>query len=409
MTKSIIFTSALGVLLAISPLGITHARSIISFKIEDVGSTVLAAGAVAESCGGTDNLGCEYVATLDGIAANFGFVTLNPVTPAGIAWSGDAGNGTIDFAVENPVNSFTNGFPFFGMPFAPFVSGPSSGSLSGDLILTIDAFPFGGTFNGSADFYLPPDAGTLMVHWVIPTADPTQFLVSLQFEHLITAEEDPGFANFLARWMMEGTITVAALVSDPTSNDGAVVPAIGLTVLTDDSALISAGIVQDEVMETVCNPDCIDFLAPINSGIATVVIPLSAAIPADNVYRVYVDGGWLDFNTLGGDALASAPGIQGECPLPGDASYISPVTAGDFCLQLSILDGGPNDGDVVAGLVSHLGGFAKPMPEVVLPAEAEAIGDATSNATTSDSGSTNLWFSLGVLSVLRLLRRQSRY
>lgn len=423
MRKSILVTSILGAMMSLNIMGTVHARAITSIKIEDVGSTVLASGADGETCNGGpgqpdgmgvrtgdyDTSGCEYDSTLDGKSGGFSFNKINPVTmPGGVTlWTGDAGTGTIDFSMANPVDSFTTGFIFLA-PFVPFLGGPSVGNVAGDLTMTLDTFPFSGQFNGLVDFYLPPDAGTLMVSWLVPTADPNQYHTQFAWEHLITEEEDPSYVyvGFIARWVIEGTITVAAVVNDPTSLDGAVVPAVGLNVLTDESALISAGTVQDTAMESVCDPDCLDFKAPANavSGVMTVVIPLSAAIPADKDYRVYINGVWANFDTLGGDALASAPGVLGECPLPGDVAYTSPVTAGDFCLQLSIADGGLNDGDLLAGVVTHLGGFGKALPEVVTP----PIEEPAVTKPSSDSGSTNLWFALSLLSVLSLLRRQPR-
>jgi len=47
----------------------------------------------------------------------------------------------------------------------------------------------------------------------------------------------------------------------------------------------------------------------------------------------------------GSNFIASATGETGICPPPGDASYTPGLTEGDWCVQLTLEDGGPNDAD----------------------------------------------------------------
>jgi hypothetical protein len=55
--------------------------------------------------------------------------------------------------------------------------------------------------------------------------------------------------------------------------------------------------------------------------------------------------------------ISSAPG-PAPCPAPGSGAYVAPVT-GHSCLQLTIVDGGPNDADGAAnGTVVDPGGVA---------------------------------------------------
>ncbi|MDH3976262.1 MAG: Ig-like domain-containing protein [Deltaproteobacteria bacterium] len=104
-----------------------------------------------------------------------------------------------------------------------------------------------------------------------------------------------------------------------------------------------------------------DFLV---SGLANpgdsvrIVIPQATAIPADAQYRKYTpSSGWGDFVEDANNSLASAPGQAGFCPPPGDAAYTAGLTEGHWCIELTIEDGGPNDGDgTVNGAVLDLGG-----------------------------------------------------
>jgi hypothetical protein len=91
-----------------------------------------------------------------------------------------------------------------------------------------------------------------------------------------------------------------------------------------------------------------------------VVIPLMDPIPIDAVYRKYTESiGWQDFIVDAGNLIASAAGDAGICPSHGDPAYVSGLHVGDYCIQLTIEDGGQNDGDDSAnGTISDPGGVA---------------------------------------------------
>ncbi|MBI1195981.1 MAG: hypothetical protein GC138_09050 [Gammaproteobacteria bacterium] len=98
---------------------------------------------------------------------------------------------------------------------------------------------------------------------------------------------------------------------------------------------------------------------PVAGQQVRVVVAQFAAIPADAVYRKLTSTGWQDFVVNANNSVASAAGAEGYCPPPGDASYTSGLTQGDWCVQLTIEDGGPNDSDgVVNQQVSDPGGVA---------------------------------------------------
>lgn len=102
-----------------------------------------------------------------------------------------------------------------------------------------------------------------------------------------------------------------------------------------------------------------------------IVLPQLAAIPENAVYRKYfADMGWAYFIEDAKNSIASAPGSFGVCPSPGDTSFVPGLSAGHFCVQLTIEDGGPNDTDGQAnGIVKDPGGVAVqviPAPTVVM-------------------------------------------
>ena len=108
--------------------------------------------------------------------------------------------------------------------------------------------------------------------------------------------------------------------------------------------------VTDTGVTTACVGGCFDYeVTGLADGASiNVVLPLATAIPADTVVRKFANGEWRDYSLLGGDAVASAPGGPGTCPAPGDAAYTSGLNEGDYCVQLTITDGGRNDADGTA-------------------------------------------------------------
>ena len=116
---------------------------------------------------------------------------------------------------------------------------------------------------------------------------------------------------------------------------------------------------------------------------ATIVIPLSTAIPAHATYRKYnPTDGWTNFAVGNGDSYASAPSISaGVCPTADSTAYQTGLNKGDTCLRLTITDGGLNDADKVAnGSIKDPGGIAEHQSGV----EAElASGCSISGKTTS--------------------------
>jgi hypothetical protein len=196
--KKSMLATAVGVALGVGSIGVASAATIVSLKIEDVGSN-------------TANAAGSYSSALDGRAGAFRFNPISLTTYTGASlFTGDVGTGEMLWGgAANPAGSFSTGFAFSGQPFVPFTFGAGAvGDITGGA-MTISSLDFGGNYANSANFLLPPDAGTLRINWVIPTANANQYKVNFQWSHLITTAEDPSgnFVGFNARWVLEGTAT----------------------------------------------------------------------------------------------------------------------------------------------------------------------------------------------------------
>ena len=108
--------------------------------------------------------------------------------------------------------------------------------------------------------------------------------------------------------------------------------------------------------------DIVDFEV---SGVAVgasvnVVIPLSSPLLEGSVYRKYdVQAGWFNFVEDNENFVSSAEGSAGACPEAASAEYQKGLLEGHFCVQLTLVDGGPNDSDSEAnGVVKDPGGIA---------------------------------------------------
>ena len=77
-----------------------------------------------------------------------------------------------------------------------------------------------------------------------------------------------------------------------------------------------------------------------------VVLPQLVAVSDDAGFRKLMPTGWQDFVSDNKNIISSAAGESAYCPPPGDAAYTPGLTAGHWCVQLLIEDGGPNDADL---------------------------------------------------------------
>ena len=119
--------------------------------------------------------------------------------------------------------------------------------------------------------------------------------------------------------------------------------------LVPDSEAQSVGVIFDFVM----------YGLPAVGASYSIVLPQQEAIPFEALYRKYVNGTWVDFVVNERNGLYSAAGEAGYCPPPESDSWQAGLTEGDWCVQLSIEDGGPNDDDGLAnGTIVDPGGIA---------------------------------------------------
>ncbi len=78
-----------------------------------------------------------------------------------------------------------------------------------------------------------------------------------------------------------------------------------------------------------------------------VVLPQRKPIPEQATYLIYSTetGDWREFETDSGNSLFSAPSSEGLCPEIAANHWRPGLTAGDWCVRLTIQDGGTNDTD----------------------------------------------------------------
>jgi hypothetical protein len=147
-------------------------------------------------------------------------------------------------------------------------------------------------------------------------------------------------------------VSLANIAADSTST--AFGPVVAITDLAND------------VTQSSCVGGCFDFkvtgLNAAGGDSVQLVIPLSTAIPDNPVYRKYNSGsGWAGFDKTTGDSIASAAALSAgpvTCPAPGSAAYTTGLTPGNFCIQLTIADNGPNDANDTLGIIADPGGVA---------------------------------------------------
>ncbi|WP_240036198.1 Ig-like domain-containing protein [Pseudoalteromonas sp. A757] len=159
-----------------------------------------------------------------------------------------------------------------------------------------------------------------------------------------------------------------------------------------------------------------DFIAtglPQPGDVYSIVLPQRKPIPLNAVYRKLIGGEWRDFVVGEGNELLSTQGEPGFCPPPGSNEWSAGLSDGDWCVQLRIVDGGPNDDDGIAnGSIVDPGGIAVPISNNAQPvANADSVTivsgqtiiiDVLENDTDSDNDTltiTGASVDFGVVSI----------
>jgi hypothetical protein len=124
----------------------------------------------------------------------------------------------------------------------------------------------------------------------------------------------------------------------------------GVTVANNNSGAIELGAGEIETDEQAENIGGIfDFVVyglPQAGQSVKLVLPQILPIPENAIYRKFTPStGWVEFTIDTNNNVESTAGEVGYCPPPGDSSWGFGLTAGHWCVQLTIKDGGPNDSD----------------------------------------------------------------
>ncbi|WP_010605258.1 Ig-like domain-containing protein [Pseudoalteromonas maricaloris] len=132
-----------------------------------------------------------------------------------------------------------------------------------------------------------------------------------------------------------------------------------------------------------------DFIAtglPQPGDVYSIVLPQRKPIPFNAMYRKLIGGEWQDFVIGEGNELLSTQGEPGFCPPPGSNEWTAGLSDGDWCVQLRIVDGGPNDDDGIAnGSIVDPGGVAVPITDNAQPiANADSVTIASGQTIVID-------------------------
>jgi hypothetical protein len=141
-----------------------------------------------------------------------------------------------------------------------------------------------------------------------------------------------------------------------------------------------------------------------------VVISQPAPIGEGAVYRKYhFHHGWQDFVVDSRNGVASAPGGRDSCPEPRADDYRSGLHVGDYCVELTLEDGGPNDADGRRnGIIRDPGGIGMTsQPSGDVAASGGGGGGGGGGCTV---GGRTLWDPslplLALVSAMTLIRRR---
>lgn len=133
--------------------------------------------------------------------------------------------------------------------------------------------------------------------------------------------------------------------------------------------------------------------------VVTFVIPQRQPIPAQPIYRLWDarTSRWVSFLENTSNKLSSAAGSEGYCPPPGSVAYEPGLKPGDWCVQVAIEDGGPNDADHQRnGALMKSGGVGELENTIVTGTSGRGGGGAVGME----------WLLFATLALVRRLRRR---
>ncbi len=143
-----------------------------------------------------------------------------------------------------------------------------------------------------------------------------------------------------------------------------------------------------------------------NGASVQVELALLAPIPSSPVYRKLTPTGWAFFDTSGSDTVESGLGAAGTCT---GVTYTSGLTEGNYCVRLTITDGGSNDYDAVGdGTVTDPGGVASGVQTFVDTRTSSTSGCSLSETPVNPGQRADWWLVAGFLGALAWLRGMRR-
>lgn len=123
----------------------------------------------------------------------------------------------------------------------------------------------------------------------------------------------------------------------------------GAQVTGDDIATHDVLVADNEVTNIGGIFDFIAYGLPDEGQAYKIVMPQRRPIPENAVYRkFFADTNWFTFIEEGDNRLWSTAGEPGFCPPPGGDVWEPGLIEGYWCVQIEIVDGGPNDADGLA-------------------------------------------------------------
>ncbi|WP_426359444.1 Ig-like domain-containing protein [Pseudocolwellia sp. HL-MZ19] len=172
-------------------------------------------------------------------------------------------------------------------------------------------------------------------------------------------------------YLMEGEAGACLRIGGSVANIGS-----KASLITTGEADSNLG-ADTEAMNTSGVFDFIAYNLPKAGQSYRVVIPQRLPIPTGAVYRKYNQTEkWHNFISDDKNKVYSTLGLIGYCPAPGSDLWTEGLTSGNWCVQLLIEDGGPNDDDGLAnGSIIDPSGVASPSTSNNLPV---AVDDAAS-------------------------------
>lgn len=172
----------------------------------------------------------------------------------------------------------------------------------------------------------------------------------------------PGIAGAETEYFLEaqsGVCMREGRLAATSEQNGLALQSLENTVVADSNTQLTGELFDFEI-----------YGLPVAGKSSYVVIPQVNPIPTDARYRKYNINSqtWFDFVVDDNNKVYSASNEQGACPSPGNRRWQEGLIAGNWCVQLLIQDGGPNDSDGTAdGGIADPGGIAIDISDNLAP------------------------------------------